>query len=221
MHSQTENGGHASDTARVVVLVEQRLVGETLASALRSSRFDLRVVDMHAGNAVETCRQLQPEVVVVELDALPNAKSPMLAELRKICAGRLVALSRESDETTVSTALERGALGFVSLDASLQEVEVALTTVRAGHTAVYGVPLQRLLREPSNTGAGTRAGNHLTARELAVLARLVRGDSTDAIARELGIASDTARTHIQNLMAKLNVHSRVEAAAYAVRNGLV
>jgi DNA-binding NarL/FixJ family response regulator len=126
----------------------------------------------------------------------------------------VVVLSGSS--TSEERALDAGATAFVVKDDDLERV---IGVVEHVHRHGVAPASPRGSSDPVTAGDGSRT--HLTAREQEVLERLVRGERTQAIAAGMGISYATARTHVQNVLHKLGVHSRLEAVAFALNHALV
>ena len=119
-------------------------------------------------------------------------------------------------------AIRAGFRGYVSKDCRVSQLREAITEAM-GAGVVAAVPSHRRgsrTRSSENGGVALLAGQ-LTQREREVLALLARGTSSVDMARRLDISPNTLRTHVQSVLTKLQVHSRLEAAAFAVRNELV
>jgi two-component system nitrate/nitrite response regulator NarL len=122
----------------------------------------------------------------------------------------------------VKQAIRAGFRGYVSKDCRVSQLREAITEAM-GAGVVTAVPSHRLgsrTRSSKKGGVALLAGQ-LTQREREVLALLARGTSSVDMARRLDISPNTLRTHVQSVLTKLQVHSRLEAAAFAVRNELV
>ena len=121
-------------------------------------------------------------------------------------------------------AMEAGASGYLTEGAALGDLVDATKAVFRGEALVpprlLATLLNKLIRHRRERDEAIFLLSQLTRRERQVLAMLARGADNRAIAEALAISPDTARTHIQNLLGKLGVHSRLEAAAFAVRKGL-
>ncbi len=170
---------------------------------------------------VEAARTLRPHVVLMdlvmpELDGI-GAIGQIKAELPEV---EIVALTSFIEEAKVTAALEAGAAGFILKDADADDVATAIRSAHRGEVhldpAVAGV-LARRVRERAAAGAGPEP---LTDREREVLALVARGLSNKAIATELAITERTARTHGSNILGKLGLASRTQAALYAVEHGI-
>jgi DNA-binding NarL/FixJ family response regulator len=189
---------------------------------------DLEVVGeaVDGATAVALTDELRPDVVVMDLlmpgiDGI-DATARIKAQHPDV---EVVALTSFVEEDRVVAAIEAGASGFLLKDAEADDLATAIRAARAGEVhldpAIAGIVARRL-RTGSAGGAETgrtRAAS-LTAREREVLAGVARGLSNRAIADELGITERTARTHVSNVLAKLHLSSRTQAALFAVEHGL-
>lgn len=137
---------------------------------------------------------------------------------------RVIVLSDTEDEKILIEAVEAGASGFLTKASPLTILVDTVTRVDAGETLIpsgmLGALLARLVNRRAQQGDAVRRMVRLTPREKEVLGLLGEGADNDAIACALVISPQTARTHVQNIFGKLEVHSRLEAAAFVVRNGL-
>ena len=139
--------------------------------------------------------------------------------VRSICpAVKVVILSAWSDDRSVSRVIEAGCDGYLLKDQDVSELIAALRSVMADQPVFAPAIMKRVvgLLNPSRVGQGS-----LSARELDVLQRLGDGASTADIAAALYVSVNTVRNHVQSIMQKLGVHSRLEAVAHAVRTGLI
>ena len=138
---------------------------------------------------------------------------------------RVVVLSGQADHAGLARAIEAGASGFLLRDCSLAELITAIRSVHEGETLVpprmLGQLLESLTGRRRERQDALKLVSSLTRREAEVLALLARGSDNDVMARSLFISPQTARTHVQNALAKLDVHSRLEAAAFVNRNGIL
>lgn len=153
--------------------------------------------------AVRLARELRPDVVLMDLN-LPGL--PGLEATRLILAGgsacRVLVLTMQADPASVTSALRVGASGYLLKEAGQEEVLAAIRSVAAG-----GSVLGR-----GATADRNRPPVDLTARESEVLALLARGSSNAEIARELELSLKTVQNHVSNLLAKLQVRDRTQAA---------
>jgi two-component system nitrate/nitrite response regulator NarL len=133
---------------------------------------------------------------------------------------KVVMLSAFADRDTVAAALAAGARGFASKTSDLKTILDVLTRVAAGQLAIEGADGDASAHS-SRRRHDHRTADFLTGREQEVLRCMVAGHNTRALAREMGISYATARSHVQNVLTKLGVHSQLQAVAYATANGLV
>jgi DNA-binding NarL/FixJ family response regulator len=130
----------------------------------------------------------------------------------------IVIVAPQPDQKLLSEAVQAGADGFITKQHQFSALIGALRLVQHGGASIPTGPLGAALRRRTN---GPAAGPPLTARELAVLRLLVEGLDADRIAERLVIARNTARTHVQSILRKMAVHSRLEAVSLAVELGIV
>ena len=194
---------------------------------------DLEIVGEAADGAaaIEQAAALRPDVVVMDL-LMPGVDG--IDATARIKAANpdieIVAITSFIEEARIVAALEAGASGFLLKDAEADELAAAIRAAASGEVhldpAVAGIVARRMRSRrgrghghAASARAGTRSAS-LTARERDVLGGVARGLSNRAIADELGITERTARTHVSNILAKLGLASRTQAALLAVQHGL-
>jgi DNA-binding NarL/FixJ family response regulator len=168
--------------------------------------------------AVRLARQLQPDVVLMdllmpEMDGI-TATTTIRQELPQV---EVIALTSVLEDQKVYGAIRAGAIGYLLKDTESEELRRAIKAAAAGQVQLSPQAAARLMREvtlPDNP-------EKLTARETEVLRLLAQGLANKEIARELGIGEKTVKTHVSNILGKLGVLSRTQAALQAVRMGLV
>ncbi len=172
----------------------------------------------NGARALEMARQLQPDVVLMDL-LMPvmDGISATEAIRRELPDIEVVALTSVLEDEKVVGAIRAGAIGYLLKDAEPAELCRAVKAAAAGEVQLSPKAAARLMREvrvPETPEA-------LTERETEVLKLLARGQSNKEIARHLNISDKTAKTHVGNILAKLSLPGRTQAALYAVRIGLV
>jgi two-component system response regulator NreC len=210
-----------------LLLVDDHAVVRSGLKMLLETQPDVAIVgEAEAGaEAVELARSLLPDVVVLDI-TLPDMSGIEVARrVHKICPqAAIVALTIHEDEQYFFEMLAAGASGYVPKRAAPEDL---LTAIRAAHHGeVYLYPsLARALVQDYVTRAGSgqahAATDGLTEREREVLTHLAEGASNQDIAGALGISANTVARHRENIMQKLNLHSRAELVKYAIRKGLI
>ncbi len=174
--------------------------------------------------AVAAAAALQPDVVLMDL-VMPRL--PGVDAIERLCASgstaRVIVLTSFLDEDKLLPAVRAGAAGYLLKDVEPAQLASAIRIVDRGEALLHPAVAARVLQElVSPHAAPARAERHesLTAREREVLALVARGSANKAIAVELGVAEKTVKTHVGNILAKLGLSDRTQAALYALREGL-
>jgi DNA-binding NarL/FixJ family response regulator len=212
---------------RILLADGHSLFREALATALASEP-DLTVVgEARDGlEAVAEASRTFPQVAVLDAD-LPNGDGVRAAGLirERVPNCRIVILAADEEPDVLTSAVESGASGYLTKASPLTDLVDAIRAVHRGDTLVpaqmLGGLLEKLITRRREHDEAVRRLSRLTSREREVLTLLAEGGDNDSIAQTLVISPQTARTHIQNVLVKLGVHSRLEAAALAIHNGLL
>lgn len=178
-----------------------------------------------AAEAVEAVRQVEPDVVLMDI-GLPDLSGIEAAAeiLRTRPKTAVVALTIHEDEEYFFKMLEAGAVGYVPKRAAPEELIRAIQAAARGEVYLYP-SLARLLvkdyltQDPAQRREGSLDG--LTAREQEVLTQLAEGGTNAEIGELLNISPKTVARHRENIMRKLNLHSRSELVKYAIRKGII
>jgi DNA-binding NarL/FixJ family response regulator len=211
---------------RILLADQHALFREALRAGLESE-IDLQVVGeaRNGPEAVAEAERTLPSVAILDLD-LPitdgiRATGPIV-ERTPNC--RVLILGATDDYRRLIEALDAGASGFLTKEVPLAELIHAARVIARGETLIpprmLGPLLTNLLRRKRDQDRAHDCIARLTRREREVLALLADGADNDDIARALVISPQTARTHVQNILGKLSVHSRLEAAAFVTQNGI-
>jgi DNA-binding NarL/FixJ family response regulator len=172
---------------------------------------------------LEAARELRPDVVLMDLLMPEMDGIAATAAIRAELAGvEVVALTSFVEEARVNAALEAGAAGFILKDADADDVAEAIRAAHRGEVHLDPAVASIVARGVRERAAATASGDEpLTSREHEVLGLVARGLSNREIAGRLAITERTARTHVSNILGKLGLASRTQAALYAVEHGLV
>jgi two-component system, NarL family, nitrate/nitrite response regulator NarL len=202
---------------RVLIVDDHPLTREALGSLLSANDFD--VVGQAAGavEAVALARELQPQLIVLDLTMPEIDGLQALPELRDAAPdAEVVVLTASEDEGNLLSAIRGGAAGYLLKTEPPERIVAFLRGVTQGEVALSGQVARRLLEQVREGGHRSGAvpesiASALSARELEVLLLLDQHLGTDEIARRLIISEHTVRSHVKSLLAKLGVSSRREA----------
>jgi two-component system nitrate/nitrite response regulator NarL len=221
--SMPESGNQRGlEGVRVLIVDRHKLFSEVVRNVLENRGAEVLEPVEEADAALAVARTSHPDVVLIDL-ALNGTAMGLARDMRQECPGtRVLGLTTLRDPVGNGELLRAGFHGYLTKDVSLDGL---VSSIRATLEGTLVVP-----QEPSRWTPPTRSAeerhtamlaSHLTPREREVLERLVEGMTGEDIARSLSASPNTVRTHIQSILAKLQVHSRLEAAAFAVKNGIV
>lgn len=210
-----------SGPIRVLVVDDHEVFVQGLVRLLIAAG-DIEVVGAvgSVGEAVAAATSHSPDVVLMDME-LPDGDGVEATKKIKVAIprARIVMLTGHTDDSALVRALRAGCAGFLTKTSAFEAVVAA---VRAVHAAEEGTPLVDLGRtlEELRPG-GRRLGASLTAREVEILQLMADGLANKRIAAELGVSLNTVRNQIQNILRKLLAHSKLEAVAVAVREGVI
>jgi len=217
----------SSKSIRVVLADDHHFFREGLRGMLESAGVSVVGEARDGAEAVALAAELKPDVVVIDLDMPDTAGAEALRRIVTASPeARVVVLTASADEADVLEALEAGACSYILKDTQADELVGGIRQT-AGSQAVLSRELMRALvtRASPNSHAIEQSQPAidqpaLTTREMDVLRLIVRGADNAAIGLELSISRHTVKQYVTNIFEKLGVQSRVQAAVYAVRNGL-
>jgi DNA-binding NarL/FixJ family response regulator len=211
----------SAEPIRVLVVDDHRMFTQSVIRLLA----DQAGIEVGEGvgsvaEAVEEARRFRPDVVVMD-HRLPDGDGVTAAGLvlRDRPETRVLLVTGDRDERLLVRAIEAGCAGFVTKDRAVDELVEAIRVVAHGDAWVPPELVTRLLSRVHRTSQGL--GSDLTPRELEVLRLAARGLANAAIANELHLSVNTVRNHVQNAITKLQAHSKLEAVAVAVREGII
>ena len=212
---------------RVLLAVSHTLVREGLRALLeRDGTVQVAGECRDVAEVLARVEADRPDVVVADVDLEGGGGVAACAHLKSASAApRVIVLSDGGEEAALREAVESGADGYLAGTASAREVESCLRRVAGGEayipSGMLGSLLRDLIQRRRHEDEAVELFSRLSKREKGVLALLAAGLDNDAIARDLVISPHTARTHVQNVLRKLGVHSRLEAARLALDYNLV
>jgi DNA-binding NarL/FixJ family response regulator len=210
---------------RILIADDHHVVRRGLAFFLKTQR-DIEIIG-EAGNgreAVELARTLKPDLILMdlvmpEMDGIQATKI-IKTELPEI---KIMMLTSFSDQDHVIPALEAGASGYQLKDIEPDELINCIKKIMSGENQLHPKATSHLLANLSNKDKidDNKLISELTKRELDVLKEIAKGKSNKEIASSLFITEKTVKTHVSNLLSKLDLADRTQAALFAVKNQLV
>jgi len=211
-----------SETIRVLIVDDHAVVREGLRALITSEPGMAVIAEASDGaEAVSKSRDLKPDVIL--LDLLMPRKSGLEA-IEEIKAdnsqARILVLTSYADDDKVFPAIKAGALGYLLKDSSPQELLQAIRDTYQGESSLHPTIARKLIRELNRPSDLPPTEEPLTEREVEVLKLVAQGLANNEIARALSISERTARTHVSNILSKLHLANRTQAALYAIREGL-
>ncbi|MGH2997343.1 MAG: response regulator [Gaiellaceae bacterium] len=172
--------------------------------------------------ALAAVEELGPDVVLMDLvmPRMDGVEAIRLIRERRPST-RVIVLTSFVDDDKVFPAVRAGAAGYLLKDVQPQELVSAIRTVHGGEALLHPAVAARLMEEFAAAGERPRRSELLTPRERQVMRLIARGLANKAIARELEVSEKTVKTHVSNILGKLGLTDRTQAALYAVREGIV
>ena len=210
-----------ADKIRVLIADDHPVVRQGLRTFLELQD-DIEIVAeaTDGGDAVAKVRELKPDVVLMDL-VMPQLDGiEAIRQVREVSpTSKVIVLTSFDDREKVYLSVKAGAAGYLLKDADPQELAEAIRTVQRGDALLNPSIAAKLMQEVAE-GGPRAAGETLTERELEVLRHLARGMSNKEIAGALVLSEKTVKTHVSNILGKLQVADRTQAALFAVREGL-
>lgn len=209
----------STDRIRVLIVDDHDMLREGLTTFLKAFQ-DLELVGEASNGveAVELCRQIQPDIILMDL-MMPemDGVSAIRAIHKEFPAVGIIALTSFGEEKVVKAALQAGAKSYLLKNISANQLAEAIRTTYSGFPTLAPEVTQALLSAEPTINHRDSILSELTAREKEVLDLLVDGCSNDGIALKLNISRNTVKNHMSNIFSKLNVKTRTEAILYTIK----
>ncbi len=206
-----------------VLIVDDHAIVRKGIRALLATEHDIQVIG-EAGDGAEAIAQAQalsPDVILMDL-VMPKVDG--IEATQRITAQqpgiRVLVLTSFAADDKVFPAIKAGALGYLLKDSSPEELVQAIHQVRRGEPSLEPTIARKVLTELSSPPKKPLTSQPLTERELDILRLIAQGRSNKEIAEKLVITELTVRTHVSNILGKLHLASRTQAALYALKEGL-
>lgn len=206
-----------------LLIVDDHTIVRKGIKVLIATEKDMQVVGEaeNGAEAVEKAASLKPDVILMDL-VMPHMDG--IEATRRITAqqagARILVLTSFAADDKVFPAVKAGALGYLLKDSSPEQLLEAIRQVSRGEPSLEPAIARKVLQELSNPGQGKPTVEPLTPRELEVLRLISQGLSNKEIAAKIFVAEWTVRTHVSNVLSKLHLASRTQAALYALRSGI-
>jgi NarL family two-component system response regulator LiaR len=213
-----------TETIRILIADDHAIVREGLRWLIDTEPGMELVGEAADGvEAVLKTRSLQPDVILLDLVMPRKDGIEAIGEIKgENPEARILVLTSFAEDDKVFPAIQAGALGYLLKDSSPQELLKAIREVYRGESSLHPTIARKLIRELHRPlGSLPPTEEPLTEREMEVLSLVARGLSNQEIADRLVVSERTVRTHISNILGKLHLANRTQAALYAVREGLV
>jgi DNA-binding NarL/FixJ family response regulator len=207
---------------KVLVADDHEVVRSGLASPLKDSEVDIVGEAANGDDAVAKAIKLQPDVVLLDI-RMPGTDGLTALERIRVEApdSRVVMLSTYDNPTYVARSVALGASDYVLKGSSRKELIAAITAAAKGDAPSKTGELRRVKGSMERRHNAADEESPLTNREAQVLRHIALGLSNREIGRSLGISIETVKEHVQNILRKIAVSDRTQAAVWAVRKGLV
>jgi two-component system NarL family response regulator len=208
-----------SDTIRILIAEDHHIVRQGFIALLRTVEgFDVVAEASNGDQALELFRTHHPDIVLMDLrmpgtSTLQGGVETITAIRDEFPEARIIVLTTFDGDEDIFRAIQAGARGYLLKGMNADELIDAIQTVHRGRTRIPAAVAERLAERLS--------GNALTERETQVLRNIVAGKSNKEIATTLFISEATVKTHINNLLSKLGVTDRTQAATMALQRGIV
>ena len=221
-----EEGTKGLDELRVLVVDDHDLYRTGLRNLLEEQGVNVVGEAENGETAIRLASDLAPDVVIMDLN-MPGVggveTTRRLSSLAPL--SRVVVLTISADDDDVMNAVMAGACGYLLKDSSIQELIAGIRAASEGESLISpqiaAKVLQRLRAQSKDADAAETIRAELSDRELQVLKLIANGKDNAQIARELFISPKTVKNHISNILMKLQIENRIQAAVYAVRSGIV
>ncbi|MBZ9595149.1 MULTISPECIES: response regulator [Streptomyces] len=216
-----ESTGRSGSRIRVLLVDDHQVVRRGLRTFLEVQE-DIEVVGEASDGeeGIARAEELRPDVILMDVKMPGTDGIEALRRLRELAnPARVLIVTSFTEQRTVVPALRAGAAGYVYKDIDPDALAGAIRSVHAGHVLLQPEVAEVLLAQEEQSPAAGRPGA-LTDREREVLGLIADGRSNREIARALVLSEKTVKTHVSNILMKLDLSDRTQAALWAVRHGI-
>lgn len=223
MQQYTDMWRKPNDKAIRVLLADDHDVVRKGLHALLETEDKIEIVGeaVDGVEAVLKARSLRPDVILLDLQMPRKNGIEVIGEIKQENPdARILVLTSFSDDEKVFAAIKAGALGYLLKETSEAELLQAVQDVYLGESSLHPAIARKLIRELNRPSTLPQSDEPLTEREVEVLVNVAQGLSNQDIADLLVISERTVRTHVSNILSKLQLANRTQAALYALKEGL-
>jgi len=219
-------GGSEATAARVLLVDDHDLFRTGLRNLLEEQGVQVVGEAGTGADAIRHVRELAPDVVVMDLNMPGMSGVEATRQIASIAPlTRVVVLTISDHDADVMDAILAGACGYLLKDSSIQELMRGISAASIGESLISphiaGKVLQRVRASTPSALDAETIRSELSDREIEVLKLIANGKDNALIAAELHISPKTVKNHISNILMKLQIENRIQAAVYAVRSGIV
>lgn len=209
---------------RVLIADDHKLFRQGLISLMKTREDLVEIIgEAETGKeSVELAKELKPDLVLLDIYMPEGNGLEAARQIRKEVPDAAIVLltSSELDEH-LHEAVKVGVQGYLLKDLDADELFSLLSGIEQGEAAMTRSMAARLLKNMAHTSENESTREALTDRELEVLKNVARGESNHQIAENLHITVNTVKTHLKNILSKLQLENRTQAATYAIRKGII
>jgi DNA-binding NarL/FixJ family response regulator len=221
-----ESDAFSAELLRVMLVDDHDLFRTGLRNLLEEQGVHIVAEAPDGGTALQLVRELAPDVVVMDLNMPGMNGIEATREITRVAPlTRVLVLTISDQDADVMDAILAGACGYLMKDSSIQDLMTGIRAASVGESLISphiaSKVLQRIRASSVEAGGRTGARPELSDRETEVLRLIANGKDNAEIAQELHISPKTVKNHISNILMKLQIENRIQAAVYAVRSGLV
>jgi NarL family two-component system response regulator LiaR len=211
-----------SETIRILIADDHAIVREGLRALIQTEEgMELVGEAVDGVTAVQLYQSLKPDLLLLDLLMPRKDGIAVIQEIKQFDPqARIIILTSFAEDNKVFPAIKAGAQGYLLKDTSPQELIQAIREVKQGESFLHPAIARKLIHELNRPADAKQMKDILSERELEVLGLIAEGLPNQEIARRLVISERTVRNHVGNILSKLNLDNRTQAALYAHQHGL-
>lgn len=214
---------HDPNTIRVLIADDHAIVREGLIALIQPQQDMVVVGEASDGmEAVEMARKLEPDIILMDMVMPHKSGLEVIQQLQlENNSARILVLSSFAEDKHIFPAIKSGAMGYLLKDTSPRNLLIAIRDVHSGRSSLHPTIARKLVAELSSQATDQpTAENLLTNRELEVIKLVAQGNTNQEIAEKLIVSERTVGKHVGNILGKLHLSNRTQAALFALREGL-